>query len=70
MGVVVNLHAQRESLAEDPHIVIDLNRVGVKEVHVFPRAYFERWLAGELVEDIPPDVMRAIVHDWLKTLDE
>jgi hypothetical protein len=51
-------------LVHRPHIVVNGTAFG-GEVHVYPRAYFERFVRGEDVEPLPPDVQRAIVSDWL-----
>jgi hypothetical protein len=70
MGDVVDLHEARESRRSHPHVVINCNKVAVPRIHVYPRAYFEDLAAGkEGLEPLPPEVLRAIVHDWLVYMD-
>jgi hypothetical protein len=51
-------------LMEDfrPHVSINTG----KDVHVYPISYFHKLASGEEVaEPIPPDVLSAILSDWL-----
>lgn len=39
-------------------------------IHVYPVAYFESLIKGEDVDPLPPDVLRAIIKDWLERCKE
>lgn len=58
------MSAQIISLAEyQPHIVVPTPTAW----HVYPEQYFRDFVSGSPVEEMPVDVMRAIVKDWLAT---
>lgn len=55
-----------EMYERQPHVLI--RATNPDESHIYPEQYFRRLIAGEKVEPLPDNVLRAIIKDWFTSL--